>query len=74
MIKSIKEKPLPKRIELDLTGPQGNAYFLLSAAEKLAKQLGMDGEKILAEMKSGGYENLVQVFDGYFGDFVVLYR
>lgn len=61
-------------IEIDLSGPQGNAFFLLGTAKNLAKQLELDSEEILTEMKSGDYENLVNVFDNYFGDFVILYR
>ena len=61
-------------IIIDLTGPQGNAYFLLGTASNLAKQLGLDGTKILSEMKSGDYENLLQVFDKYFREYVTLYR
>jgi len=61
-------------IIIDLTGPQGNAYFILGTASNLAKQLGLDGTKICSEMKGGDYENLLQVFDNYFGEYVTLYR
>ena len=61
-------------IEINLSGPQGNAFFLLGTAKNLAKQLELDGSKIQAEMMAGDYENLLQVFDSYFGDFVTLYR
>jgi len=71
----ILEKPqTPRMIEIDLTGPQGNAFFLLGTARNLAKQLGLNSSEILDEMKSGDYENLLEVFDSYFGDFVKLYR
>ena len=59
---------------IDLTGPQGNAFFLLGQAGQYAGQLGLDGDQIITEMKSGNYENLVQVFDHYFGDYVILER
>lgn len=59
---------------IDLTGPQGNAFFLMGTANKFARQLGLDSDTILNEMKSGDYENLVQVFDNYFGDYVILER
>lgn len=72
MIKSVDE--MPETIEIDLTGPQGNAFYLLGAARKLAKQLDRDPEPILAEMQSSDYENLVAVFDREFGEFVTLYR
>jgi hypothetical protein len=70
----ILEKPKQNGITIDLTGPQGNAFFLLGTASNLAKQLGMNSEEIIEEMKSGDYENLLEVFDGYFGDIVTLYR
>jgi hypothetical protein len=71
MIKSKKEK---SGIEIDLTGPKGNAFYLIGAAGNLAKQLGLDGKLIQTEMMSDDYENLVNVFDKYFGDFVTLYK
>jgi hypothetical protein len=57
---------------IDLTGPQGNAYFLLGTANNIAKQLGLNPNEITNEMKAGNYENLLQVFDRYFGDYVIL--
>jgi hypothetical protein len=59
---------------IDLTGPQGNAFFLLGQAEQYARQLGIDSDQIIEEMKSGDYENLVAVFDRYFGNYVILER
>lgn len=66
--------PKTRGIEIDLTGPQGNAYFLLGTAKNLAKQLELNGSEILDEMRSGDYENLLEVFDRHFGSFVTLYR
>jgi hypothetical protein len=59
---------------IDLTGPQGNAFFLLGQAGQYARQLGLGGDQIITEMKSGNYENLVAVFDHYFGNYVILER
>jgi hypothetical protein len=59
---------------IDLTGPQGNAYFLMGQADRLSRQLGLDKDIVINEMKSSNYENLVQVFDRYFGDYVILER
>ena len=70
----ILEKKQTKGIEIDLTGPQGNAFFLLGTAKNLAKQLELNGSEILDEMRSGDYENLIKVFDHYFGSVVTLYR
>ena len=59
---------------IDLTGPQGNAFYLMGFASKNARKFGLDGSAILAEMKSGDYENLVATFDKYFGEYVILER
>ena len=59
---------------IDLTGPQGNAFFLMGQAGRYARDLGLNGDTIIDEMKSGDYENLVAVFDRYFGDYVILER
>ena len=70
----IKEKPKTNGITIDLTGPQGNAFYLLGTAKNLANQLGLNEVEIMEEMKSGDYENLIQVFDKNFGSFVTLYK
>ncbi len=70
----IKSKKQSLGIEMDLTGPDGNAFVLIGTAGKLAKQLGLDKAKIQAEMMSGDYEHLVNTFDKHFGHFVTLYR
>lgn len=64
-------------IVIDLCGPEGNAFVLLGYAKNYAKQLGYSQEKInnlLGEMQSSDYENLIEVFDDHFGDFVTLLR
>ena len=70
----IKSKKQSLGISIDLTGPDGNAFVLIGTATKLAKQLGLDGKAIQAEMMKGDYEHLVKVFDKHFGHFVTLYR
>lgn len=59
---------------IDLSGPGGNAFAIMGNAKSYAKQLGLDGDAIVAEMQQGNYENLLNVFDSYFGDYVDLYR
>ena len=71
---AILNKPQTRGIEIDLTGPQGNAFFLIGTATRLARQLDLNEYEVLTEMKSGDYENLLQVFDRHFGSFVTLYR
>ena len=73
MIKS-KSARQRQKIEIDLTGSEGNAFVLLAYAEDLAKKIGLDGKAIRKEMMSGNYEHLLKVFDREFGGFVTLYR
>ena len=60
---------------IDLSGPQGNAFNLLAQAKKLGKILDMTKEEIESvnkEMMSGDYNNLIDVFENYFGELVIL--
>jgi len=68
----IREKQPQHEIIIDLTGPDGNAFALMGYAMRFAKQLGKDGKAITNEMMSGNYENLIEVFEREFGDFVIL--
>lgn len=72
MIKSIEEKP--GLIEIDLTGEQGNVFYLIAQGGRYCKQLGLNSEVFTRRMMSGDYENAVNVFEEYFGEFVTLYR
>jgi hypothetical protein len=74
MIRSKQETTGP--IIIDLTGPDGNAYALMAYARRFATQLGWadKGSALINEMMSGDYENLLQVFDNAFGEFVILER
>ena len=75
-IKYKKDKPAGK-IEIDLTGPDGNAFVLLSIASKLCQKLGYTHhrkELILEEMRLTDYEGLLYTFDREFGAFVTLWR
>jgi hypothetical protein len=59
-------------ITIDLSGPDGNAIVLMGYAKRLARKMGLDGDDIVAEMKSYDYDNLVTVFEYYFSDVVTL--
>lgn len=65
------------RIEIDLSGPEGNAFVLLGYAKRFCRQLGYDKdhtERIIMEMKLSDYEGLLHTFDREFGSFVILWR
>ena len=70
----IKKQPRTEKIEIDITGSQGNAFVIMGYAKQYAKQLGMNSKPIIDEMMSGDYENLLEVFDKHFGDYVDLAR
>ena len=74
MIRSKQEKNEP--IIIDLTGPDGNAFALMAYARRFATQLGWKdrGSALIENMMSGDYENLLEVFDNAFGEFVILER
>ena len=67
----------PRLVEIDLTGPQGNAFRLMQHATELGTKLGYSHQRIHAirkVMMMGDYEGLVKVFDREFGHFVTLWR
>ena len=73
----LKKKQKTGPIEIDLTGPDGNAFVLLGIAQKLARQLNYSPEEIqdlLLEMRGSDYEYLLQTFDDHFGEYVNSYR
>jgi len=74
MIRKKKDLSPTTPMIIDLTGPDGNAFALLGFAKNFSKQLGLNFNKIMNEMTSGDYENLIQTFDKYFGSFVILER
>lgn len=72
MIKSVEE--MDTKIEINLLGPDGNVFNLISVGGRLCKQLGKNSEMFTRRMMSGDYENAINTFEEYFGDFVTLYR
>tara|TARA_R110000765_G_scaffold172192_1_gene277000 strand:+ start:398 stop:625 length:228 start_codon:yes stop_codon:yes gene_type:complete len=74
---AILSKDTYRKRVIDLTGPDGNAFYILGTAMNLCKQIDLSSsrtESILDEMKSSDYENLIKVFDKYFGKLVDLER
>lgn len=74
MIVAKKEK---KYIEIDLTGPNGNAFYLLAMVDRIGSQIGIPKEvrtDIKNLMTLGSYEDLLNTFDIWFGDYVIMYK
>ena len=61
-------------VTINLRGPEGNAFSLIGQAREYARQLDLDKNIITERMMSGDYENLLKVFEEYFGDYVTLER
>ena len=63
-------------IVIDLTGPEGNAFYLMSIVKNTFNRSGAPelGASIVEEMEKGDYEHLLKVFDMYLGDHYILER
>jgi len=64
-------------MNVELSGPKGNAFYLMGLVDNLGQQLGLTQEKvniIINEMKSSNYDNLLKTFIKNFGMVVELYQ
>ena len=60
-----------RKVKGSLIGVDGNAFMVMGYFSKLAKQQGFSKEWIdgvIAEAKSGDYDNLLRVIDGNMED------
>ena len=83
MVMRSKEELQQRPIEVDLTGPEGNAFVLIGIAKRLYDAFGEETMLLLhsktwkemrAEMMAADYEHLLEVIEYYFGEHVILYR
>ena len=68
---------LQYRVEVNLNGPDGNAFALMRKAKYLGVKLDLSKDEIdniVKEMLSGDYDNLVEVFITNFGQLVRLVK
>ena len=68
-------KPMKEPNVINLDGPDGNAYVLMGATARCARDLGYASDEtdvILRRMMNGNYFNLVKVFEEYFGEYFIL--
>ena len=71
------EVKLQYRVEVNLNGPDGNAFALMRKAKYLGVKLDLSKDEIdsiVKEMLSGDYDNLVEVFITNFGQLVRLVK
>ena len=65
-----------KKQVIDLSGPEGNAFYLVGIVMKTFRQSGAPelGKQIVDEMTKGDYEHLVKTFELYLGEHFKLVR
>jgi len=68
------KKKMGGKMQLDLTGPDGNAYVVLGTCSRIARQLKIDWEPIQTEATSGDYEHLLKTLQTHFGDYIDFVR
>lgn len=67
--------PQPDKVQLNLSGPEGNAFAILAYASQYGKKLYPDTyQSILDDMKSQDYDHLIATFDRHFGDYFDIYE
>jgi len=67
---TIREKPKKFKPQIDLSGPQGNAFYLLGVVKQTFRRSGASelGDQIVEEMMKGDYDHLLKTFDLYLGE------
>lgn len=67
---------MTKKQVIDLSGPEGNAFYLLGIVRQTFRRSGAAelGEDICKEMMNGDYDHLVDTFELYLGDHFELVR
>lgn len=75
-IRKRNKSDLKKKIVIDLSGPQGNAFYLIGIVKQTFRRSGASelGEEIAQEMMSGDYEHLLKIFDLHLGNHFDLVR
>lgn len=76
MIRPREERPA-KPVEIDLSGPYGNAMHLVGLAGVWGRDLGYTEARIKAiqrVMLMGDYEGLLKILDREFGQHVIFWR
>ena len=58
--------------EIDISGPDGNAFRIMGVVKNWCKQLGWKHKDIIEEMMKGDYEHLLMTVERYFPDVVFL--
>jgi hypothetical protein len=70
----IQAKPQNFKITIDLSGQEGNAFYIIAVARRLANDLKINFDPIHKEMIGGNYDNLIKTLDKHFGEHILIYR
>lgn len=73
----VNRESLPRKLTIDLSGPDGNAFALIGVARDLAKMVGLNGKEtsaITEEMMNGDYDHLIETLEDNFGEFIILIK
>jgi hypothetical protein len=69
------------KLEIDLTGPQGNVFSLIGIAMDLGSELNklrgneyINIKELQEDMMSKDYEHAIQVMEKNFGHLIIMYR
>jgi hypothetical protein len=65
------------KLTIDLSGQQGNAFYLMGLVRSFGRQLSLSKEEtdsIIQDMKAGDYDHLVKVFARNFDVVVDIYN
>ena len=77
-IKDHSEKPIKTKVEIDTNEPEGNAFAIMANCKKINNelQLGYDMDKIIFDemWNAKNYDELLEIVEKYFGDYVIIYR
>jgi len=61
-----------QKMVIDIDGSEGNVFFLMAIAKKLADRLEINYRKIMMEMTEDDYAHALRVFNNHFGEYVIL--
>ena len=59
---------MENKITIDLSGPQGEATYLLITAKDLSEKLGLNWDSIYKEIENKDYNNLIEVMEKHFNN------
>lgn len=65
----LKKKKENTRPRVDLSGPEGNAFFIISYSKKWCKDLNLDFSNIFGHWRKMHYDEIVALFCHYFSDY-----